>query len=221
MKPHFFLLLLLFVFATCQSSDSKADADTQQATPAEESANADGPKQGVMKGNIYIEKLTDYSPQFIAGIQNAAKDIVVVSMLGDRLVTKGGDTLRFPTTPPIGNELVFTGGEAGEEVELRVERVNQSTIRYGMVIHLAEGGTYEMKSLADLSPLFFLGAESDEDEQTGLSYLASEFSDPASECSNSIRIGQAEESGPYLAKLVMDCFDLPMSLEESPTLRTQ
>jgi hypothetical protein len=223
MKAHFFLLISLVLFTACQPSSKETGESSRQGSTANtrETTEADGTRTGVIKGDIYIKKLTDYSPQFITSIQNAAKDIVVVSMLGDQLVTKGGDTLHFPKTPPIGRELVFTGGEPGQEVELRVERVNQSTIRYGMVIHMAEGGTYEMKSLADLEPLFFLGAESDEDEKTGLSYFASEYTDPASECSNSIRIGQAEDKGPYLAKLIMDCYDLPMSLEESPTLRTK
>jgi hypothetical protein len=223
MKSHFFLLFPFVLFTACQPSGEQTGESSNQptTTSASETTEADSNWQGVMKGDIYIERLTDYSPQFIASIQNAAKDIVVVSMLGDRLVTKGGDTLHFPKTPPIGSELVFTGGEPGQEVELRVERVNQSTIRYGMVVQLAEGGTYEMKSLADLAPLFFLGAESDEDEQTGLSYFASEYVDPTSECNNSIRIGQADDGGPYLAKLVMDCPYLPMSMEESPTLRTK
>jgi len=66
-----------------------------------------------------------------------------------------------------------------------------------------------------------LGAESDEDEKTGLSYFASEYNDPNSECNNSIRIGETEDENIQLAKVIMDCFDLPMGIEESPTLRTK
>lgn len=222
MKPLFYLLFS-FLFVSCQPNTAADGKQTDSTnTQVSEKPTADTPpRQGVVKGGIYIDKLTDYSPQFIAGIQNAAKDISVVSMLGDRLVTEGGDTIRMPGSPPIGIELIFNGGAEGEEVELKVERVNQSTIRYGLVINLAEGGTYEMKSLADLAPLFFLGSESDEDEKTGLSYFASEYNDPGSECNNSIRIGLAEDESIHLAKVIMDCFDLPMGIDESPTLRTK
>lgn len=220
MKAHFPLLYILVLFSACQSSDSNKNNTTAQ-TAIHEATPADAGSQGVIKGGIYIEKITDYSPQFVANLQNAAKNIQVSGMMGDRLVTDSGDTLQFPAAPPIGLELTFKGGQTGQEVELKLERVNQSTIRYAIVIALKEGGTYEMKSLADLSPLFFLGAESDEDDQTGLSYLASEFIDPASECNNSIRIGQTDDGLTYLAKLVMDCYDLPMSIDESPTLRAK
>lgn len=68
---------------------------------------------------------------------------------------------------------------------------------------------------ADLNSTFFLGAESDESEQTGVSYFVTEFPEiKTKDCYLIIRLGYEAETGIHLlGKLKKNCNEKIMAID--------
>ena len=77
---------------------------------------------------------------------------------------------------------------------------------------------------ATLGSLFFLGSETDDDDETGDGYLSVEYWDNSGDCSFAIRIGEKDDKGKLRAKIKLYCKDDKLKnigLDDNPTLRTE
>jgi hypothetical protein len=76
-----------------------------------------------------------------------------------------------------------------------------------------------------LSSLFFLGAESDEDNETEEAYDIFEYRSNTENCFFSVRMaGETDANGKLRSKVIFGCSDISkpaMTLDESPVLRTE
>jgi hypothetical protein len=137
------------------------------------------------------------------------------------LILDQRDTAFIPLDLTIGKTTEFVGSKNDRHYYLLLTQLNYTTIRFGVAV-------YENKELidkqvgdADLRPLFFLGAESDDDEVSGISYLSTEYaSSKNKDCGFAIRLGK-NEANELLVKIKRRCNDSIKSirLDQSPTFR--
>jgi hypothetical protein len=210
---HLFLILAL-AFFSCQTETNKAqDSNTQ--TPEK-------PVPKVRTEKIIVKNAADYSENFINKLKGF-EGVNWVDLNGDLLILEQRDTISFPALPALKEKMVFTGKKGNLAVAVKLERINQTSIRYK--IEMTEfGKTSEyFKGIADISPYFFMGDESDEDDETGLSYGATAYSNEEGDCYTNIRIGQlkAGDDAPLLMKLIKNCNGKirEIDLADFPTLR--
>lgn len=169
--------------------------------------------------SIYIKDSSDYSIHFIKEMKRLGMHHI--SLVDSFMIVKQIDTLKFPQTPKIGTETTLTARKDDLAVALHITRVNQTTITYK--IEMVEFGkaSYNYEGEADLNPHFYLGAETDENSQTGISYLSTQFSDSQDSCYTYIRLGTEDDSGGYLlGKIVKNCNGTirDIGLDDFPTL---
>ena len=104
---------------------------------------------------------------------------------------------------------------------LNIERVNQTTIHYKIEMNEFEKYYQKYEGMADLTPTFYLGVETDESSLSGMSYLSTEFVDSQDSCHTYIRLGK--EEGPaqnLLGKIIKNCNGKikNITLDDFPTL---
>jgi hypothetical protein len=134
---------------------------------------------------------------------------------GERLIVDARDTFYFPTDLPLNGETVFRGLGKEASYELRVRRVNFTTLQYRLLVEGPTRPRTTVEGTADLGALFFLASEVDEDPQTGQPYGAAEYTGKTAACALvALRIGRNDE-GHLLARVVTDCSP---PLPDSPVL---
>lgn len=206
-------LLILFL-CSCQSNTSSEKKSIKTIPPQTIE------KQQVEK--VVVENDEDYSRNFYLELQKG-ENFEQAELRGNLLILNKIDTIQFPDYPKLNEYTVLTGRKDNLAIALKVKRVNQSSIEYE--VEMVEFGktNYSKNGIADLSPYFYLGSESDEDEITGMSFLSSEFSDNQDSCQTHIRIGILSngQNGPLVAKLIKNCNGKikDIDLENFPLLR--
>ena len=97
--------------------------------------------------------------------------------------------------------------------------MSQTTIKYNFSVTSDILTNIQKSGIADLSPHFFLGAESDEIDSNGISYLSVEYWDPSDSFLTSIRVGiDPENEKILLAKIICTIEPFKIDLDNCPTL---
>lgn len=168
---------------------------------------------------LVIKDKTQYSPGFLKQLGSFYYSSHY--QLKDSLLIVGQlDTAYFPTELPLGITKKVSGSSNGKRYEMNVTRINYSTIRYHLDIFKGSKLSESKKGQADIGAGFFLGAESDYDDKTGVSYLSSEYADMSGGCVLSIRIGKNHLDA-LCIKLSRQCETASgnIKLEDCPILR--
>lgn len=169
--------------------------------------------------NFVVKDSSMYAESFLESLKHSgyAKTYRITDQT---LILDQSDTAFFPLVLSIGKTAEFVGSKYGTDYFLMLTQLNYTTIRFGLAI-------YENKELIDkqvghvnLSPLFFLGAESDEDDLSGITYLSTEYVNSNKGCKIAIRLGE-NETNELLVKIKRACTDSVknISLNQSPTFR--
>lgn len=168
---------------------------------------------------IKVKNAADYSETFLSGLK-AIKGYGDFELIDSLFLINKTDTVYFPGFPGIGAYLVFTGRKEGLAITLSVKRINYTTIDYKIEIKESGKANRTQTGQADIHPGFFLGAEMDENETTGIAYFVNEFIDSGeNDCVTSIRIGEDEGEG--LCSLLKNCNGerQDFGLDDFPVLR--
>ncbi len=233
MKNKFYLLLITILFSACQSKTS-SNQNTPDSKPAEAIKSADKKTNGVKEEPNAIEsetkKLADisiadeaqYSPEFVSQIRSFG-GIEQIDLEGNLVILDQKDSIQFPEIPRLNKSYTLKGKEGNLSLSMTVKRVNYTSVEYKIEMNeLGKSNKSEM-GLAHLSGFFFLGSESDVDDQTEESYFCTEFSVAKDPCHLSIRIGNIEDSPDQalLAKVIKNCNGeiRDIDLDNFPTLR--
>lgn len=205
MKKTIFISLSILLFFGCtpkEESAQNSQEDTQQQT-ATPQADTTG-----LIGSLTIMNTADYHPDFIKALQGSPLGEVVLD--GNKMI-ENGETYEFPTYPELGKTRNLTATVGTTTVNIMVKRINQTTIDY-QIEFFEEGkpeATHQQKGQATISAgSMFMGSESDENELTGNSYMAAEYSSintDDEECYTSIRIGKEDDNGQLLGRLIKNC----------------
>lgn len=207
------LLVLALVLVSCNRNDSESKsaggngpdsiADTSALKP--DATKADSSTQGVIRNR------TDYSANFLAGLDRATEGRRYVLDRGV-LVMEGSDTARLPSMPVFGRTIRLERESEGTLVRLDVTRKNWTAVEYRLEV-VASGKKPQVETgIAEIPATFFLGAESDESEASGESYFVEEYTDARpDDCTVSLRLGRESQSdGALLGRVVVNCPSLKL-----------
>jgi hypothetical protein len=210
-----FTLALSSVLFGCSYSNTveeQQNSYTKDVGKEQKEENDTFPSVSVNKPGKFSESFIKALKELIGSGQYELRDSM--------LIIDKKDTSYFPGTPAIGQNQTYTGKKGDLSVAIHIQRLNYTTIKYRIeIVEHGKSSHYESGE-ADLNAGFFLGSEIDEDDLTGNSYPAAEFSFTASEkCFTIIRIGF--DYGKGMAKLNKSCNGKLQSitLENFPTLR--
>ena len=149
---------------------------------------------------IVIKNNAAYSEHFIQGLQELG--FQKIELIDSLLIIDNKDTVLFSRTPKIGESRVYTGKKGNLAIAVTIKRINYTTVDYR--IEMVEFGkaNHTQTGQADIISSFFFGPESNIDEQTGVGYFVTEYTDNrANNCATQIRIGDENE----LAKIIKYC----------------
>jgi hypothetical protein len=149
---------------------------------------------------IVVKNNAAYSEHFIQGLQDLG--FQKIELIDSLLIIDNKDTVLFSRTPKIGESRVYTGKKGNLAIAVTIKRINYTTVDYR--IEMVEFGkaNHTQTGQADIISSFFFGPESNIDEQTGVGYFVTEYTDNrANNCATQIRIGDENE----LAKIIKYC----------------
>ncbi len=203
----------------CQSS-STTDKNTPETQASDTSSQSNPGEQEGASAKLIVKNEADYSPAFLSLLRQNT-DFENFYLDGNLMVINGTDSAYFASEPPIGKTIVLHGQKEPLAITLQLKRINQTTVDYTINMMKSGKPAYTQTGSADISPFFFLGAESDEDDASGASYFATEFTTANSDCHTAIRIGKTESSRNFLGKLIKNCNEdvRDIDLDNFPTLR--
>lgn len=174
--------------------------------------------------NIYIKDYTKYSIYFLDELldMNFNKTVKLI----DNYIIIGKDTTNFPSVLKINQETVFKATKDKIYYDLRVKRVNETTLEFKLnIIDTEKKIGYAETGKATLKSTFFLAPEVDLDEQTGEKYGSYEYLKKNNDNWLSIRIGIEKDSNGRLRAIVTSGFNDMKSDKNStgkwPILRTE
>lgn len=166
-----------------------------------------------------VKDPTQYSPAYLEKLKTSGYAIRYL-LADSMLVMNDVDTTFFPTHLPTNKKVELIGQKNDSTISLSVQRKNYTTIAFILKIFDSGNLIDEQAGEADIGGLFFLGAESDEDDQTGDSYFASEYTKTYSSCNLSIRIGSEDDQ--FKGKIKRYCLDKKKNIDFGcPTLRSK
>ena len=210
----YFLLCLWGSFELVTSCNQASSAKTSLPV----SANAINKAVNQQDTFFVVKDSNQYSKKYLQKLKTSGYAIKY-QLIDSMLIMNNVDTTFFPTYLPLNKKIKLTGKINSRSLSLFVHRKNYTTIVFELKIFNPGQLVDEQKGEADIGSLFFLGAESDEDDKTGLAYFAYEYSKIDGPCELSIRIG--DDGHQLKAKLIRQCSDKrkDIYLEDSPTLR--
>lgn len=208
-----YTIVVCFMLSSCtqssnnQSSESEVTIDFMEENPPD-----------VPQSRLLIQDSTQYSKNFLE-LLVASNYAQTFELKDGFLIMDGRDTTSFPQDLILNKSYYFIGKKEAWTYELEIEAINYTTLKYHFQRFENKDLKEDLKGEADISAIFFLGDESDEDDKTGNTYFASEYIHDIGDCSFFIRIGRDE--GDLKGKVVYYCEDgsVGIELEEGPTLR--
>ncbi|MFY9309240.1 MAG: hypothetical protein WAQ28_09370 [Bacteroidia bacterium] len=210
---NYFLLLFVTALWGC-SSGSQKNSDATAETDSGRSFK---------QGNIDVTDESKYAASFIDELV-AAKYEQPVKLTGDYLIA-GTDTISFPTDLALNKLTIFVGNQDNRHYTLEITRINNTSVDFKFELTDNDKTLYSQAGEATLGALFFLGAESDEDEnQEAYEVIQYTMNDSASNCFFSARVETGAAKGKQRAKVSYGCNDTSkpaLALEEGPVLKAQ
>lgn len=210
---NYFLLLFVTTLWGC-SSGSQKNSDATAETDSGRSFK---------QGNIEVTDESKYAASFIDELV-AAKYEQPVKLTGDYLIA-GTDTISFPTDLALNKPTIFVGNQDNRHYTLEITRINNTSVDFKFELTDNDKTLYSQAGEATLGALFFLGAESDEDEnQEAYEVIQYTMNDSASNCFFSARVETGSAKGKQRAKVSYGCNDSSkpaLALEEGPVLKAQ
>lgn len=209
----FQLIILVFIVCCHSKTDSKSDSEGSNIDNKEVKSNA------VTDTLLIVKATQNFSPEFLQRLKKSgqAKKYLLDD---DFMIMDDKDTVWFSLILELGTPFTLTGQRGNDNYTLIVTQINYSTIKFKFLIINSGKIIFEKAGEASLSPNFFLGAETDEDDKTGDGYIATEYWKIDDDCEFSIRLGTDDV---IKAKVKSHCKQKSMEikLDDCPTLRSK
>ncbi len=213
------ILFLGLMGTACGSgSDSSNSNNGAQVNKGEKAKTEEVEAVKPKKRNKLLKVKTPdaYSAAFIDRLHEGGDQ--EIELEGDKMRVSGTEHV-FPTIPEMGKTFKLRGSMDDVALNMRIDRINQSSIAYSYTAGLKGKQVYELKGEAHLHPNFYLGSESDTDEK-GNSYMVEEYYAEDDKCMVYFRLGLSEQ-GKLQAKAYRQCHDEGTDLATLPVLREQ
>lgn len=164
------------------------------------SQNVDNNEVPTYNTEIVVKNNAAYSEHFIQGLQELGYQ--KIELIDSLLIIDNKDTVLFSRTPKIGESRVYTGKKGNLAIAVTIKRINYTTVDYRIEMIEFGKANHTQTGQADIISSFFFGPESNINEQTGVGYFVTEYTDNrANNCATHIRIGDENE----LAKIIKYC----------------
>ena len=218
-------LLIMALFACNQRNSNQVKtsvpADTNITTPVDSPKVISTPVNSMVE-RVYIKDKSKYSQIFINELKasNYPDPIKVI----DNYMIVGADTTAFPNDIKPGKSYAFTAKKDDQLYDLSLKRINETTLSFDFKFYEKDSLVYKESGNANLSALFFLASENDDDDQTNDSYGVTEYSKKSKYCWFKIRLGIGRDDQNKLrATINKGCENKSKTPEitASPTLRTK
>lgn len=200
--------LLLLGFLSCIFScktpgpDNKTPEQDQTQAPADtviffndhSEPSATEPDEFVHENptKIILHDDSKYSPVFLTDLANLG-DIKQIELIDSLLIFEKLDTFQFPLDLPEGKWFHFFAIRQGFAYSLDLKQINYTTLKFNLEQRMAGQILDQLTGEAHLNAGFFIGSESDEDDQTGISYFSNDYYFEDEKCSLNIRLGYDED----------------------------
>ncbi len=215
MKQTIYIFIFAFGFWSCNNQTKEKNVDQSSVDTLQ---NVTTEKQ---KQETTIKDKSQYDKSFIEGLSEYNGPIKLI----ENFILVGQDTVYFPEDLYLNKETIFKGTKDQKNFVLSLTRTNLTSLNYTFQILDKDFKTINNKSgRATLGSLFFLGSETDDDDETGDGYLSVEYWDNSDDCTFAIRIGEKDDNGKIRAKIKLYCKDNKLKnigLNDNPTLRTE
>lgn len=216
MKQTIYLLTLTLAFGLWSCNDKTAEKTADQnSLDTLQTVSAYKHQQETI-----INDKSQYDQSFIEGLSEYNEQLKLI----ENYILVGQDTVYFPEDLQLNKETIFKGTKDNKNFVLSVTRTNLTSLNYTFQILDKDSKTLNNKSgRATLGTMFFLGSETDEDNDSGEEYLSVEYWDKSEVCTFAIRIGERDQNGKLRAKIKLNCKNNKsknIDLIDNPTLRT-
>jgi hypothetical protein len=161
-----YLFILVTILISCSSTEKKKQDRNEEQTHH--------------RSSLSIQADTSH---FTTNFLNGLKDLFMNDQMGkgtvydQYLVLNNTDTIYFASEFDEGTKYHFANLGANEQYHLEITRLNRVLLQYDALIFNGADTAYHSKGYAELNPAFFLGSEVMENDETGLSLLATEYID--------------------------------------------
>ncbi len=221
------ILFALCIFASCEFTPPK-HTETRAANPVDTILLPDAddftakskltPEKKITLSKVTVDDPAYYGESFLEEL--AKINFVPHYELRDGFMLLGGkDTVFFPLPIEIEEEKNLVGKRDSFTYRLTIRQINYTTAIFKFQKLQFDSLMVDLAGEAAISPSFFLGDESDEDDETGVSYFANEYTYEVADCQINIRVGADDKQ--IRAKVNQYCEDKTknITLAECPTLR--
>lgn len=175
------------------------------------------------KSKIIIDDPSNYSKVFLDEF-TASNSKESIQLIGNTIIV-GSDTTSFPGSLAIDKTYTFKAIKDNQQYELKVKRMNLTTLNFNFNLYENDHLLYADKGDAHLGARFYLASEMDQDEQNGEGYGSYEYWQRKDDCWLSIRIGMDKDrNGKERAKVTFGCNDpskRSLDCGHCPTMRTE
>lgn len=218
------LILSLYILVSCHWQGKTIEHSATNRNNAISDSQEHDTTTITNENALRIDDESMYSQIFIGSLRKN-KQLQNIQLADGLMILDQNDTTYFPEIPEIGRSLTFIGMTNEIEISLAIRRINYTSIKYNISMHSEQHPTAQTQGVADIGAYFFLGSESDTDDETQANYFSTEYAHTYDTCYTYIRIGNVEESNKktLLAKLVKNCNGAmaDLDLENCPTLRQE
>ncbi|MRX46104.1 hypothetical protein [Pedobacter puniceum] len=212
MKYNFYFIILVFLIA-CNSDKPKHESTQEDSVKTQKSLD--------VKNKIYFQDKSLYSKAFVSELIEKGYTSPI-KIIDDYLLVKG-DTVYFPTNLKLNKEYKFFATDSNQNLELKVRRINYTTLNFNLTSKNNDTLLFSKSGSADLSVYFFLASEVPNDDETGSSYGANEYTGRIDNCELKIGIGIGkDEQGRLRAYIDQNCDNKSniLELNGNKTFRT-
>lgn len=206
MKKTLILLLLLVITSCGKEPKNEQPEGTLPEPTAADCTFAE-------KRSLYIKNRSLYSPEWIADFETNNNQYKSVRIMGDYMLVDN-DTAYFPDELKLKQDYRFTAFTNMNFYQLTAKRINYTTLEYDFTLLENEKVIYNRRGRAHLASFFFYGSETFTDDETGDSYLATEYYDKDPD-GLLVDIGEPDEEGRIRANVK----GLPANINTDVTLR--
>lgn len=184
-------ILLVALFIALTSGCDKSNSALNQ-TPQSQKINIG--KKEYKSNKLYIKDEARYEKSFIDGLKAYSKGQKEhLQLIEDQLIVEK-EKYSLPSEIEIGKQYIFSGKEIDRQTELILKRYNLSSLEFNLKIAFTGGNIENKSGIVTLNPTFFLGADSEEDEETGTEYFVTVYSHEDKDKYTYIKIGENQDN---------------------------
>jgi len=167
------LLLLIYIVSSLTTGCDDTISSSENIIISNNKTNK--LNRSYMSKFIYIKDVSKYDKSFIDGLIEYSLSQKSNIKLIDDLLTVDNENYSLSSEIESGKIYFFKKIEMNKHIRLALFKYNLSSLKFDLKITIDGKINLEKSGVVKLSPCFFLGADSDDDEETGSSFFVTTY----------------------------------------------